>query len=664
MLEMSVENETVVKGDGGGGSLSHLHAPKDMHPPKMVSGGEPIAPLLASVGLTEGGTIGVCVGGKPLQPKNGLQAPQPGPQKLAKRRYSMNVSMRPSTGPAKRRRRASDSQPVLPSHFLLGGNIFDPLNLNSLLDEEVSRALNAHTPETSPLPAKGREPVEILVPKDITDPLNLSGRGGGGGDGVLLSPLKRRRHRNRHHGVGPPEQADSEKGKPAEPCGGGVVKAGVVKAGTVPEEPKVAAVLPGVNQAQDSPLPYELNTSINCRDEVVPPILPRRHSQSGPSSGSQPRPPGSIDPALCGQPPSRFRKRRRTVSRSERLSITPTPTIGLNSDRTSSQTFQTPIVGGAKGSHHTSSSQPSQKPRKPQRKYKYGNYSRYYGYRRPSLLEDPRLAVLKPEWFRRKKVLDLGCNTGHVTLAIAKHWDPAHILGVDIDGGLVHAARQNLRHYLSEVQPMGGPNHCAEKAGKEGNYSDKDGKSVGGVFTALMDLQLTAASSAARRPILLSFRLCRGPITAPLLPEASQVRFPHNVFFMKENYVLASEEQLAGQQEEYDVILCLGLTLWVQLNWGDGGLQRLFRRAHRQLRTGGLFILESQPWSSYCRRKRLSETTYRNYCSIRLKPDQFTSYLTSEVGFSSYELLGTPNSSARGFQRSIYLFHKGPSSRK
>lgn len=45
-------------------------------------------------------------------------------------------------GLAKRRRRAnseSQSDPVLPSHFMLGGNIFDPLNLNSLLDEDVSR---------------------------------------------------------------------------------------------------------------------------------------------------------------------------------------------------------------------------------------------------------------------------------------------------------------------------------------------------------------------------------------------------------------------------------------------------------------------------------------------------------------------------------------------
>lgn len=67
------------------------------------------------------------------------------------------------------------------------------------------RATNQETPKSSPLPSRGGDPVEILVPRDITDPLNLKGGGGdGGGDGgVLLSPLKsRRRHRNRHHGGG------------------------------------------------------------------------------------------------------------------------------------------------------------------------------------------------------------------------------------------------------------------------------------------------------------------------------------------------------------------------------------------------------------------------------------------------------------------------------
>ncbi|EDM13235.1 similar to Hypothetical protein MGC28888, isoform CRA_a [Rattus norvegicus] len=121
----------------------------------------------------------------------------------------------------------------------------------------------------------------------------------------------------------------------------------------------------------------------------------------------------------------------------------------------------------------------------------------------------------------------------------------------------------------------------------------------------------------------------------------------------------------------------------------------MFRRIYRHLRPGGILVLEPQPWSSYCRRKSLTETIYKNYFRIQLKPEQFSSYLTSpEVGFSSYELVATPSNTSRGkngweglvlatrvqalwrtprsyppasvffpagFQRPVYLFHKARS---
>ena len=59
----------------------------------------------------------------------------------------------------------------------------------------------------------------------------------------------------------------------------------------------------------------------------------------------------------------------------------------------------------------------------------------------------------------------------------------------------------------------------------------------------------------------------------------------------------------------YDVILCLGVTKWVQLQSGDAGAVRLFKRAYQSLAPGGMFILESQPWSSYSHSKKASVTT-------------------------------------------------------
>lgn len=66
-------------------------------------------------------------------------------------------------------------KPVLPSKFLLGGNINDPLNLNSLQDEEINRAMNAVTPKSSPIPTPPRRKgqVELIIPPNINDPLNL-----------------------------------------------------------------------------------------------------------------------------------------------------------------------------------------------------------------------------------------------------------------------------------------------------------------------------------------------------------------------------------------------------------------------------------------------------------------------------------------------------------
>lgn len=72
------------------------------------------------------------------------------------------------------------------------------------------------------------------------------------------------------------------------------------------------------------------------------------------------------------------------------------------------------------------------------------------------------------------------------------------------------------------------------------------------------------------------------------------------------NYVPSTEAELLKVEEQYDVILCLSLTKWVHLNWGDNGVRLLFRKIYHHLRPGGRFLLEPQPWKSYERRMKLT----------------------------------------------------------
>ncbi|XP_064408938.1 7SK snRNA methylphosphate capping enzyme [Latimeria chalumnae] len=589
LIEVAAEGEGGGGGGGGGGGHG-ASVPPPEEPEPLGQDGEEKSESENTVAELPG-------------PRNGMQPPchQQQQSRVHKRRSSFNVGFK---HPAfKRRRRVnSDCDPVLPSNFLLGGNIFDPLNLNSLLDEEVNRALNAETPKSSPLPAKNRDPVEILIPKDITDPLSLNS---GNDAEVLVSPIKsgRKRHRHRGPGGGGGAAANNNNNKPQVCNAAECPPPPPPPQQPPPRESFPAEEAPLPPPPAEGPLPYELNTATNCRDETVSPNLPPGHGGS------------------------RHRKRKRTCSRSE-------PGQQRGGENESEPRKISPEKPRSRSSccHHHPAAPPPPPPPHPRpgfpskrQKYQYGNYCKYYGYRNPGRGDDHRLRVLKPEWFEGRSVLDLGCNVGHITLAVARSFKPRRIVGLDLDGGLIYAARQNVRHYLSE--------QLQRPPGQQG---------------------------APTRQFPLSMTINRGPLAAPQVPlQSSASEFPNNVTFVKGNYVLERDELLDTQKPEYDAILCLSMTKWVHLNWGDEGLKRMFKRIYRHLHPGGILVLEPQPWSSYSKRKKLTETIYKNYYRIHFKPEQFTSYLVSpEVGFSSYELVGIPQNTAKGFQRPIYLFHK------
>lgn len=135
--------------------------------------------------------------------------------------------------------------------------------------------------------------------------------------------------------------------------------------------------------------------------------------------------------------------------------------------------------------------------------------------------------------------------------------------------------------------------------------------------------------------------------------------FPHNIAFRQCNYVLDDERLLEMEQAQFDTILCLSVTKWIHLNFGDAGLKLAFKRMFRQLRCGGHLVLEAQNWQSYKRRKKLTPVIWKHFQEIALFPNQFDAYLMSdEVGFKECFDMELPPHPVKGFQRPIRVFRK------
>ncbi|KAK8961503.1 putative RNA methyltransferase [Platanthera guangdongensis] len=208
----------------------------------------------------------------------------------------------------------------------------------------------------------------------------------------------------------------------------------------------------------------------------------------------------------------------------------------------------------------------------------YGNYRKYYGYRlNHTMEEDPRLKVFKREWFENKDCLDIGCNQGLVTINIAKKFHCQSIVGIDIDRGLVEDAKCNLRNMARKKQSQ-------EILGKVS------------------------------------------------VPDGSNQDLLQRVSFRCENFV----DNMRGGSVKYDTILCLSVTKWIHLNWGDDGLVTLFVKMWRLLKPGGVLLLEPQPWTSYKNNRQVSEIGFRS-------ADTITECLSGTVA---------------GFDRPILVFQK------
>nr|CAH7721542.1 unnamed protein product [Callosobruchus chinensis] len=601
-------------------------------------------------------------------------------------------------------------KPVLPSKFLLGGNIKDPLNLGSLQDEEINRAMNAVTPKSSPVPTPPRKKgqIEVIIPRNIHDPLNLIDCDDDADyEQQLCSPVKRNRKKRMK------KRRTISGTMETSACADSTAEAKTPEASTdsakIPEVEQTSpeddqqimqqdkSATPAVSSAEQQTtqpqqqVPQKKERSKRKSDE---------HGPSGSGTG------GGTATNANNNPAKKFKNAMDKIV----SPVVPQPGAWLK--RANSTTKRPPHrpTDGQKKDEDGELKMPQFKDR--DKRYQYGNYDRYYGYRNPGNEPDPRLRVLThhPYLFENKDILDIGCNIGHITLTVARDLGAKSVLGVDIDPKLIAIARKNVRHYVKKeaVSPPGRTAASGTTTGstksestivkpvptngtsgtKKDCASSTSDISIKGTITrnASTSISTSTSNTSTKMPLKgtkpapkccgakgaprgtlrstttsggWSYQRDRGGTANAAVEPNGSKGFPDNVTFKQCNYILEDDSLLANEQPQFDVILCLSMTKWIHLNWGDAGIKQAFRRMYAQLRPGGKLILEPQNWAGYKKRKKLTETMFKNYNTIEFFPEKFREYLLSPaVGFAKGEILGMPVHRSKGFRRPIQVFTK------
>uniref|UniRef100_A0A251V3I1 RNA methyltransferase n=1 Tax=Helianthus annuus TaxID=4232 RepID=A0A251V3I1_HELAN len=239
------------------------------------------------------------------------------------------------------------------------------------------------------------------------------------------------------------------------------------------------------------------------------------------------------------------------------------------------------------------------------------------------LEEDPRIKIMRKEWFEGKNCLDIGCNSGLITITIAKKFGCQKIVGIDIDSARIEDAHWNLRRIVkmseSKKHPKVDKSNSAETNNITTDVADKTGRvEISGNY-----------------------------FTSHLFERVS---------FWKENFIFGSS---TPGDNVYDTILCLSVSKWIHLNWGDEGLITLFSKVWRLLKPDGVFILEPQPWKSYISCRQVSEVASTNYKNLTIFPQQFQEILLDKIGFRKIENLSSSlTGSKTGFNRPILALWK------
>ncbi|BGP19663.1 hypothetical protein JCM10213v2_007759 [Rhodosporidiobolus nylandii] len=333
----------------------------------------------------------------------------------------------------------------------------------------------------------------------------------------------------------------------------------------------------------------------------------------------------------------------------------PEPDLYQPGDDSLPTSFRSRGSHGSNGGARGKDKKDDKEDRKKGREAPQGNYRSYYTRRRllpsslpststPASLDapDPRLALIPPEWLARKRVLDVGCNAGLVSIEVAQRWGAAKVTGVDVDAELVRAAKGNAPS-LSYF-PLSLPRTFGYLPTPRGLLAR---------HVEVPEVETQGVLRRGKRKVM---------------PEEVRA-FPENLRFRAKDWV---EDEVEEDREGYDVILAFSITKWIHLSSLNPGLLTFFRRCFTSLLPGGRLILEPQPFSSYSRSiKNLRHTAgadelQRNYERLESGPErgwraeegEFEQVLLESIGFERKSELGYTGEEGSTWRRPVQVYEK------
>ncbi|SCV69193.1 BQ2448_2213 [Microbotryum intermedium] len=314
----------------------------------------------------------------------------------------------------------------------------------------------------------------------------------------------------------------------------------------------------------------------------------------------------------------------------------------------------------------------------------HGNYVNYYTKRDGGELTllDPRLALCDPNWFTDKRVLDVGCNAGKVTIEVGQHFQARSVTGVDIDPQLIKQSERALDLAWSRQSPLdellekdSGHHLIANHSNPPTPPTKPDPRyfplsmprMLGFLpiprdhLTQWVEQTVENPNGAGRGREEEEEEGRRGK-RKKMAPPKEVRTFPTNVRFRTADWPVDGVDE---DRKGYDTILAFSITKWIHLHTLNSGLLAFFTRCYNALLPGGRLILEPQPFTSYAPSARYVDELKANlqlmkeegeFRGWRAEEGDFEKVLLEQIGFERVDKLG--DTGKDGFKRPIEVYVK------